>query len=129
MQSSRPIRGFVYFGPAVSAPSQVTVSCKPCLFRVSSAHLCSQFLLLSQTCKKIDLLNLTFFNKRKLEADNDEFVIRGAAWGCQPQLHPSTQAAPPELVQREHPRLSVSSSIAIATANLRSVELTITLRG
>jgi hypothetical protein len=87
------------------------------------------FFYFLKPAKKIDLLNLTFFNKGKLEADNDEFVIRGAAWGCQPQLHPSTQAAPPELVQREHPRLSVSSSIAIATANLRSVELTITLRG
>jgi hypothetical protein len=50
--------------------------------------------------KKIDLLNLTFFNKEKLEADKDEFVIRGAAWGCQPQLHPSTQAAPHDYTYR-----------------------------
>jgi hypothetical protein len=56
-------------------------------------------------------------------------IIRGAAWGCQPQLHPSTQVAPSELVRHQHARLSVSSSIASETANLLSAELTITLRG
>jgi hypothetical protein len=87
------------------------------------------FFYFLKPAKKIDLFNFTFFNEGKLEADNDEFVIRGTAWGCQPQLHPSTQVAPPELVRHQHARLSVSSSITSKTANLLSAELTSTLWG